>query len=117
MHIVEDLPQGYPRYSALMSSDNAFYVFRRFSFLRARLLLLKQDRLTILEKRLKEVDAAETVPLFLGASREDENTERRQVLDEIDIALSDYGCSTFEAHCLWCLTYQQTTSEKEHPRY
>lgn len=87
---VEDYPQGYPRYSALVASDEAFYIFRGFSHLRSRLLLLKQDKLVVLEKRLRELDDTETVPLFLGASREDENRERLQVLDEIDVALSDY---------------------------
>ncbi|KAI0409257.1 hypothetical protein F4802DRAFT_242027 [Xylaria palmicola] len=87
---IEDFPQGYPRYSALIASDEAFYICRGFSYLRSRILLLKQDRLVVLEKRLREIDDAETVPLFLGASREDTNTQRRQVLDEIDVALSEY---------------------------
>ncbi|KAI0534863.1 hypothetical protein GGR58DRAFT_481204 [Xylaria digitata] len=87
---IEDFPQGYPRYLALIASDEAFYICRGFSYLRSRLLLLKQDRLVVLEKRLREIDDAETVPLFLGASREDTNTQRRQVLDEIDVALPDY---------------------------
>ncbi|KAM7190144.1 hypothetical protein V8F33_009621 [Rhypophila sp. PSN 637] len=65
---IEDYPQGYPRYSALVASDEAFYIFRGFSHLRSRLLLLKQDRLVVLEKLLRELDDAETVPLFLGAS-------------------------------------------------
>ncbi|KAF3760518.1 hypothetical protein M406DRAFT_267573, partial [Cryphonectria parasitica EP155] len=87
---VEDYPQGYPRYSALIASDEAFYICRGFSYLRSRLLLRKQDKLAVLEKRLREMDDAETVPLFLGASREDANMHRQQILDEIDVALSDY---------------------------
>jgi hypothetical protein len=75
-----------------VASDEAFFICRGFSHLRSRLLLLKQDRLVVLEKRLREIDYAETAPLFLGASREDTNTQRRQVLEEIDVALSDYGC-------------------------
>jgi hypothetical protein len=97
--LVEDYPRGYARFSALIASHVSFHLCRRFSNLRARLLLLKQDRLSLLEKRLEKIDRDEANVLFLGSSRRDSNSERRSVLSEIDAALSDYGmhvCSWFK---------------------
>ena len=54
-------------------------------------MLAKQDNICDLEDRLKQVDEAENVPLFLGMSRADTNPRRQEVLAEIDRALSDYG--------------------------
>ncbi|KAH6603878.1 hypothetical protein Trco_007324 [Trichoderma cornu-damae] len=87
---IEDIPQGYPRYSALVASDESFHVCRGFFALRSRLLLRKQDRLVVLEKQLREIDKAETAPLYLAALREDANAQRLQILQEMDEALSDY---------------------------
>ncbi|KAE8447334.1 hypothetical protein EG329_010892 [Mollisiaceae sp. DMI_Dod_QoI] len=87
---IEDYPLGYPRFSALIASHNSFHLCRRFSNLRARLLLLKQDKLSLLEKQLEKVDRGEVALLSLGSIREDTNNERRSVLLEIDAALSDY---------------------------
>jgi hypothetical protein len=44
--------------------------------LRGRLLLLKQDKLSILGQRLDEVDQQETSLLFLGKCRSDKNPDR-----------------------------------------
>jgi hypothetical protein len=64
---------------------------RRFNKLRARLLLLKQDRLSQLEQRLEQVDQQEISLLFLGKSRCDINTDRISLLSKIDSCLADYG--------------------------
>ena len=88
---VEDYPSGYPRFSALLAAHGSFHLGRRFSHLRARLLLLKQDRLSLLEKQLVEIDEKETTLLHLGCCRSDDNSNRRSVLSEIDCALADYG--------------------------
>ena len=88
---VEDFPQGYPRYSALIASDSTFNIVRRFSHVRTRLLLLKQDRVALLEERLQKIDVEEKAVLFLGNSRSDRNTERVKVLRELGIALKEYG--------------------------
>lgn len=87
---IEDYPSGYPRFSALIASHSSFHVCRRFSNLRARLLLLKQDRLSLLEKRLETIDSEEAIPLSLGCSRIDTNAERLSLLLDIDEALKDY---------------------------
>ncbi|CZR64741.1 uncharacterized protein PAC_14640 [Phialocephala subalpina] len=87
---VEDYPKGYPRLSALMASHDSFQVFRRFSNLRTRLLLLSQDRVALLEKKLDNIDRDEGSPLFLGSSRRDKNEERQSVISDIRDALGTY---------------------------
>jgi hypothetical protein len=86
---VESYPPGYPRFAALVGADPAFNVARRFSILRARLLHLKQDRLSVLEKKLESIDQEEKAVLFLGASRRDKNVERQAVIANIDSALAN----------------------------
>lgn len=88
---VEDYRPGYPRYTSLISSHGPFFLFRRFNRLRARLLLLKQDKLAVLEKKLDDIDDAEAFPLFLGKSRIDRNQDRLAILAEIESNLSEYG--------------------------
>ena len=92
---VEDYRPGYPRYAALLSVHNAYFLCRKFDWLRARLLLQKQDKLSILEEKLEEVDYLEAAPLYLGKNRSDRNAKRMSVLSEIDTALADYGKITF----------------------
>ncbi|KAI1065885.1 hypothetical protein LB507_001179 [Fusarium sp. FIESC RH6] len=87
---IEDFRPGYPRYTSLISSHGPFFLFRRFSRLRARLLLLKQDKLAVLEKKLDDIDDAEECELFLGKSRIDRNQDRIAVLAEIESNLSEY---------------------------
>jgi hypothetical protein len=96
---VEDYRPGYPRFSALVAADNSFNLCRRFSNLRTRLLLLKQDRLSILEKQLERIDREETAVLFLGSSRCDNNKERSSVLSDIDAALAEYGVPDSLEYC------------------
>lgn len=91
MFVVEDYRPGYPRYTALLAAYDPYTICRRFSKLRARLLLLKQDRLSMLEERLEMIDREERSPLFLGKSRCDANPERITLLSEIDSQLAEYG--------------------------
>ncbi|KAI1438308.1 hypothetical protein GGR50DRAFT_705287 [Xylaria sp. CBS 124048] len=94
---IEDYPSGYPQFSALIASHDAFHVFRRFSNLRVRLLLLKQDKISMLEEQLEHIDRESLKEagglLFLGNSRRDGNEERKAVLQKIDEALADYDTS------------------------
>ncbi|KAI0804904.1 hypothetical protein GGR55DRAFT_657707 [Xylaria sp. FL0064] len=87
---IEDYPNGYPRFSALIASHDSFQVFRRFSTLRTRLLLLKQDKLSMLERKLERIDQTENNMLRLGSNRSDDNAERGVLLSEINNALVDY---------------------------
>ncbi|KAF3929544.1 hypothetical protein ABW19_dt0204734 [Dactylella cylindrospora] len=87
---IEDYPNGYPRFAALMAADSSFQIFRRFSALRTRLLLLSQDHISQLEEKLNTIDSAEASPLFLASRRRDRNEERRTVISELQGALRDY---------------------------
>jgi hypothetical protein len=91
--IVEDFRQGYPRFCALIEAHPAFNLFRRFLKLRARVILKKQDRLSLLEQQLESIDQMESCSLFLASYRLDANAERQSVLDEIEQVLHDYGSS------------------------
>lgn len=88
---VEDYRPGYPQYSAFIGSHPSFYVFRRFCRIRARLLLIKQDVLSVLEGQLDQIDAHEDRELFLGNRRRDKNLEREEVLLKLEQNLASYG--------------------------
>lgn len=75
----------------MTSSHRSFYVFRRFSSVRARLLLYKQDIITQLESELEQVDRDESQPLFHGSRRRDINAGRRAILIQLDAAVSEFG--------------------------
>ena len=90
---VEDYRLGYPQFAALLGSHNSFHIWRRFLRIRSRLLLLKQDEVSSLESQLDRIDQNESHELFLGNSRRDGNTERKDVLMKLDAALSSYGVS------------------------
>lgn len=87
---VDDYPGGYPQFSALISAHSPFFICRQFRTVRSRLLLLKQDRISILEERLNNIDATEKKRIYLGKSRADKNTARIDVLAELEARISDY---------------------------
>lgn len=90
-YLVENYPNGYPRFAALMASHDQFLIVRRFSRLRMRLLLLTQDKIAQLERKLDQIDCSEKSPLFLGSSRLDKNGERQAVLLQVREDLGAYG--------------------------
>lgn len=62
-----------------------------FKTVRMRILLLKQHRLSNLERQLKVADDDEVAELYLGYLDHDKNEERQSILRELDSALKDYG--------------------------
>lgn len=88
---VEDYPRGYPRLSALQSSDGAFAIFRKFGALHARSLLLAQAELISLESQLNAIDAEERVQLYLSSCGHDNNQRRLSLLEVIKTKLEAYG--------------------------
>ena len=58
-----------------------------------RLLLYKQDAISQLEDELNRIDKEEKAELFLGNARRDQNEQRKEVLQRLDEALTDYGAS------------------------
>ena len=91
VYVVEDFPRGYPRFSRLFVAHPSFAISRKFLAMRARLLFVKQDHLSMLEERLDEIDHSEPRKMFLGNLRRDRNYSRKNVLDSMDKALRDYG--------------------------
>ncbi|OTB18770.1 hypothetical protein K445DRAFT_19378 [Daldinia sp. EC12] len=87
---LDDFKPGYPRFTALISAYEPYFILRRFDRLRARIMLLKQDKLSVLEEKLNKIDEQETSVLFLGKSRSDNNPDRLGLLSEIENCLSDY---------------------------
>ena len=114
---VEDYPSGYPRFAALISTHPSFNVFRRFTDLHARVLLSKQDRLSVLESQLHRLDESEPFGLHRGSFRHDGNGERIQLLADIDSALADYGSSAPATACFtfdrWKNIEDRVFSEQE----
>ncbi|KAJ4413016.1 hypothetical protein N0V82_008604 [Gnomoniopsis sp. IMI 355080] len=87
---IEDFPLGYPRFSAFIAALDNFQVFRRFSHVRTRLLLLKQDRIVELEERLNDIDRDETKEVFHATRRGDRNEDRKAVVEELDKQLESF---------------------------
>lgn len=88
---VEAFRIGYPRFAALIGAHPALHICRRFSTVRARLMLQQQDQIAVLEKELQEVDSEETRELFLNNLRRDGNAKRKEILGKLHIALAEYG--------------------------
>jgi hypothetical protein len=95
---VESYPRGYPRFAAFLDSTHEFSLFRKFGYLRARVLLQKQDQLAELEEKLSALDAEEEIPYYLCTRREDKNSARQALIREIELTLQEYGMyrPTFE---------------------
>ncbi|KAM0804429.1 hypothetical protein BDR22DRAFT_885685 [Usnea florida] len=53
---LQDYPDGFPRLSCFLDSDDAFMVYRRFGAVYARLLLAKQDEMSRMEDLLQGMD-------------------------------------------------------------
>lgn len=87
--------EGYPAYSLLLGHHSEFQTFRRFRTLRMRMLLIKQDEISILEDELSKLDEDEQSEIFLGSSRQDVNQTRRSVLKKLNQAFKDYGMDMF----------------------
>lgn len=105
---MEDYRPGYPRFTALLAAHPAFQNFRRFARVRMRLLLLKQDEISLLEESLDKIDAAETRDFHLGSSRHDSNAERKEVLKKLKVSLEEYD-SMMEQSCR-TLSFPQATN-------
>ncbi|KAM7183837.1 hypothetical protein V8F33_013333 [Rhypophila sp. PSN 637] len=100
--VIEQYPRGYPRLAALQGSDHAFLMFRRFTTLHSRILLLSQEELCRLESRLTEIDDAERTQLYISSHVHDENEARREVLREIREKLRAYDDDVHRFFRLCC---------------
>lgn len=97
--IVDDHPRGYPQLAAFVNSDDNFMIARKYGFLRSRVLLYRQDELSVLERDLIKLDAhdAKNRPLALQSRKRDEETDddpvysRKALIQKIDNKLKEYG--------------------------
>ncbi|KAF8533833.1 hypothetical protein BDD12DRAFT_863283 [Trichophaea hybrida] len=72
--------RGYPSLATFVSTDQSFFIFRRFDNLAARNLLNLQNELSHLETHMWN----------LHSQREDQNATRKQLMDEIRTKLDQY---------------------------
>ncbi|KAJ8133599.1 hypothetical protein O1611_g28 [Lasiodiplodia mahajangana] len=71
---------------ALASGADAW----RFTTLRARMILHKQDRLSELEAQLHKIDRDEAKPIYRCSKRRDANLARKALLEQLDTAMTEY---------------------------
>ena len=85
--------------TAFINSDDNFLIARKYGFLRTRLLLYRQDELSVLEKGLLALDKddKENRQLALQSRQHDEDTDddpegsRKVLMGKIDDKLKEYG--------------------------
>lgn len=96
---------GYRRYAQFISSDDDLLIFRKFNDLSVRIALRLQDRISVLETRLTDIDIShskkESNPVHNGTLRNGKD-DRETIPNEIEIALSRY-CTCHQAPC--CIKY------------
>lgn len=94
---LEDRPWkyvGYRLFSRWMGSDKAFFTFRKFSTLHARVILGLQDDVSLLEEQLNLLEESYSQPdsedIDNGSYRRDTYPERKLLLENIRLALEKY---------------------------
>jgi hypothetical protein len=96
MHaVVDDHPNGYPRFAAFMNSDENFLMCRKYGFLHNRVLLYRQDELRELEQEMLALDknAHKVDEKMLQCRTREEriSNERRDLINRIDDKLREYN--------------------------
>lgn len=106
VYLVHKCPKGYPRLAALLSSEENFMIYRKFSYLQARLLLHRQDELRELERDLDDLDEnhKQNSPEFLGCREDDDalSGKRKLLLDKISECFQEY-CKAHKFPCVCIL--------------
>ncbi|KAK8103547.1 uncharacterized protein PG998_010580 [Apiospora kogelbergensis] len=94
---------GYRRYSEFLASDDDLLIFRRFSVLNTRTLLLLQDKVCELEEELLKSDqrygSKDSEDLNNGTFRED-LPDRAELLGKLASALSQYNTLVLQQSAL-----------------
>ncbi|KAG8528371.1 uncharacterized protein KY384_007289 [Bacidia gigantensis] len=111
--VFHDQPIGYPSLAQYILSEpgNGFLIFRKFAYLQTRLLLQKQERISGLEKKLRDLDrlaAASDPESVKSRAFDDSNSARQELFEEIDSRLGDY-CM----HLLLRLSFSSNDSSKQ----
>ena len=98
-HTVKENHPGWSRLAAVIESDANFLIFRKFGFLRTRLVVWHQDRLRELEERLRDLDDVdfktdENTQRALCDREGDDRREpasRRELFERLSYELQKYG--------------------------
>jgi hypothetical protein len=88
---------GYRRYAEFISSDDDFFVLRRFHTLNVRVALAYQDKLSMLEQQLSEMDnrhSRRQAPDVNNGTLRGDLDEREALLDETSEAVYRYSLQT-----------------------
>jgi hypothetical protein len=99
---VEKRAEGYLHLAAFLDSDESFKMNRQFSFIHARILLQKQDELSVMKQELDEMDQRDDSDEDAQVSQCEEEGEartdlrpdtRQSLLNRIKEKLLKYGKS------------------------
>ena len=86
---------GYRSFCEFVSSDEDFFVLRRFGALSARVLLELQDQLARLEERLEATEQQlrqRDVPdIHNGSFRQETQAQRKEIISEAQHVLREYS--------------------------
>ena len=86
---------GYRSFCEFVSSDEDFFVLRRFGTLSARVLLSLQDQLATLEGRLEDIEQPlrqrATPDVNNGSFRQDSQAQRKEIISEAQRVLREYS--------------------------
>ena len=92
---MDQIPAGYPRAAAYQSYDADYLIFRKFVYLRNRVILNTQDELAELEEELESLDNfdRDSAPERLYSRRRDVDLgpRRKELLQKIEDKLRVYG--------------------------
>lgn len=87
---------GYKGYVQLITSENDFFIFRKFAAASARVSLALQDQVSVLEERLlgldRQFNRKEAEDTDNGSFRDDD-TDRKQIIDDLHKKLVEYRMS------------------------
>ncbi len=107
--LVESYPVGYPSVAAFVSDDIDGRIYRRFSYLRNRLLLQTQDKIVALERKLEKLDNEDSRLALVGDDEalkrllsrrynEKHGPTRVKVLEELEPLLEKYDEMLLREH-------------------
>ena len=86
---------GYRSFCEFVSSDEDFFVLRRFGSLSARVLLDLQDQLARLEGELEDIEQQlrqrDAPDVHNGSFRQDSQTRRKEIISEAQRVLREYS--------------------------
>ncbi|XTI90784.1 hypothetical protein V2W45_1522451 [Cenococcum geophilum] len=92
---IDQYANGYLRLAAFYNSDPDFRVFRQFRTLQNRLLLYRQHKLVVLEKRLFDIDNTNSKKnkyriQSIRRNKADKQSEREKLINKINCKLKQY---------------------------